>query len=359
MRYRRVLIAGGAGFIGSTLAVALKAAGLAETVVALDNLKRRGSELAPTRLAASGVEFVHGDIRNPADILDLDPFDAILECSAEPSVHAGYGASPAYVVDTNLGGTMVLLEAARRWQSVFLLLSSSRVYPIAGLKALPLRETAMGLDLATDDAGPGWSWRGISEDFPLDGLRSLYGGTKLAGEVMAAEYGAAYDFPVIVNRCGVVAGPWQMGKVDQGFVTLWIARHLFGGDLAYMGFGGLGLQKRDVLHSDDLADLVVRQLDDVTGAAARIWNVGGGRDGCTVSLAEMTALAERVTGNQVRIGRVAETRTADIAWYVTDSRRVIEATGWRPTRTVETIAEDIARWLVDHRRIVEPILGPA
>lgn len=358
MGYRRALVAGGAGFIGSTLALALKKSGLAGQVIALDNLKRRGSELAPSRLASAGVDFLHGDIRNPADVLDLEPCDLILDCSAEPSVHAGYGASPSYVVDTNLGGTLTLLDAARHWGAVFLLLSSSRVYPIAGLNALPLAETETGLDIPQDAQGPGWSWEGISEAFPLDGLRSLYGGTKLSGEIMATEFGAAYDFPVILNRCGVVAGPWQMGKVDQGFVTLWLARHLYGGTLAYMGYGGSGRQKRDMLHGDDLADLVLAQLADPEAASGSVWNVGGGRNGCTVSLAEMTEIAQRVTGRSVEIGSVHETRSADIPWYVTDSRKVAQMFGWRPKHTAETIAEDITRWLRDERDLVAPILGP-
>ena len=72
-----------------------------------------------------------------------------------------------------------------------------------------------------------------------------------------------YGVRALVNRCGVISGPWQMGKVDQGFIVLWMARHLFGGSLAYMGFGGEGLQVRDVLHVDDLYDLLAKQLAEL------------------------------------------------------------------------------------------------
>ena len=85
-----------------------------------------------------------------------------------------------------------------------------------------------------------------------------------------------YAVPAIVNRCGVIAGPWQMGKVDQGFVSLWAARHLWGVALSYIGFGGRGLQVRDVLHVQDLCELVERQIDNLPRWSGAVLNVGGG-----------------------------------------------------------------------------------
>src|ERR1051326_7735180 len=104
--YQTVLVTGGAGFVGSSLSVWLKSHYPGTRVVALDNLKRRGSELNLPRLREHGVEFLHGDIRTREDLgLDnLEP-QAIIECSAEPSVLAGYGDGAEYVVSTNLFGT--------------------------------------------------------------------------------------------------------------------------------------------------------------------------------------------------------------------------------------------------------------
>ena len=110
----RILITGGAGFVGSSLALMLKRDRADVQICAFDNLKRRGSELALERLRAHGVDFVHGDVRSPDDLADAGAFDLLLECSAEPSVHAGYDGSPAYVLQTNLTGTINCLEAARR-----------------------------------------------------------------------------------------------------------------------------------------------------------------------------------------------------------------------------------------------------
>ena len=135
-------------------------------------------------------------------------------------------------------------------------LSTSRIYPIAPLRELPLVPAKSRFVIPASNTGPGWSARGITENFPLIGSRSLYGATKLCSELIIAEYVALYGLRAVINRCGVLTGPWQMGKVDQGFVVLWAARHLFGGALSYNGFGGAGLQVRDVLHVEDLYRLI-------------------------------------------------------------------------------------------------------
>ena len=109
---------------------------------------------------------------------------------------------------------------------------ASRVYPISALRSLPLETTGQRLNIPSGQSGPGWSDQGISEDFPLSGARSLYGATKLASEPLLTEYAQMYGIRSIVNRCSVLTGPWQMGKVDQGVVVHWAARHVFGGELA-------------------------------------------------------------------------------------------------------------------------------
>src|SRR3990172_3746260 len=109
-----ILITGGAGFVGSNLAIKIKKNNIKSRVIALDNLKRRGSELNMARLKDAGVEFIHGDVRNKEDLECIGPFDLMIECSAEPSVLAGYNESPAYLVNTNLLGTVNCLESVRK-----------------------------------------------------------------------------------------------------------------------------------------------------------------------------------------------------------------------------------------------------
>ncbi len=116
---RRVLVTGGAGFIGASVAVGIARRRPTWQLLALDNLRRRGSELNLPRLRAAGVEFVHGDVRELADLLGVGAVDAIVECSAEPSVMAGVDGSPDYVVRTNLEGAFNCLELARRADAQF------------------------------------------------------------------------------------------------------------------------------------------------------------------------------------------------------------------------------------------------
>ena len=350
----RILITGGAGFVGSNLAM-LFAQSAGHEIICLDNLKRRGSELALARLNAAGITFAHGDIRTSADIDAIGKFDLLLECSAEPSVHAGYGGSPAYLIDTNLVGTINCLEAARKQNAAMVFLSTSRVYPIAGLRALPLERKGNRLEIKAGASGAGWSGSGISTEFPLKGSRSLYGATKLASELLIEEYVAMYGLRAVVNRCGVLSGPWQMGKVDQGFMVLWAARHLYGGKLSYMGFGGEGVQVRDVLHVRDLFELIKIQIADWSKHSGQTYNVGGGRER-SVSLAELSEMCQARAGSAPLFTRDPETRPADIPYYITNNSQVTHQTGWQPRISMEQLLDEIFAWLRDHRSQLEPIL---
>ena len=352
----RFLVTGGAGFVGSQLALRLKRDRPDAEVVALDSLKRRGSELALERLRAGGVAFLHGDVRNPEDLEPVGSADLLLECSAEPSVMAGYDGGARFLVHTNLQGTLNCLEFARSRGAGMVFLSTSRVYPIAALRGLPLERRGDRLVIPEHRSGPGWSAVGIRSDFPLAGPRSLYGATKLCSEHLIEEYAAMYGLPAVIDRCGVIAGPWQMGKVDQGFVALWAARHRFGGSLSYHGFGGEGAQVRDILHVDDLCDLVALQTLDLEQHAGRVYAVGGGPSG-SVSLRELSGLCARLSGRALPIGSRPETHPADVPWFVTDNAEVTARTGWRPRRSREQLLEDVFRWLDGHGEKLREILA--
>ncbi len=353
----RILVTGGAGFVGSSLAIQFKRDNPSFRVIALDNLKRRGSELNLSRLREAGVEFIHGDVRNREDLDTVEAFDLMLECSAEPSVLAGYDGSPDYVLNTNLVGTLNCLEAVRRHKAAIVFLSTSRVYPISLISRLPFVESATRFEVAHECRTAGASSRGISEDFPLHAARSLYGTTKLASELLVLEYIDMYGIRGVVNRCGVLTGPWQMGKVDQGVVVLWVARHLYGQKLSYIGFGGHGKQVRDILHIHDLYRLLTAQINNWKVFNAQTVNVGGGRE-VSVSLCELTDLCRAATGNTIEISQVPETRSADIPWYLSDCTKLNSLCDWRPRITTDQIIREITAWITDHRQLLQPILAP-
>lgn len=350
--YRTILITGGAGFVGANLALQLKRQEPDRRVIAADNLRRRGSELNLPRLREGDVEFVHCDVRSAEDLrFAAHPPDLIVDCSADPSVLAGWGDAPDYVVNTNLLGTVNCLELARRAGADLLFLSTSRVYPVERLNQIATAESEERFILASEQSIPGVSARGVAEEFPLDGTRSLYGATKLCSELLIREWGAMYGLRAIVNRCGVLTGPWQLGTTEQGVFALWVAMHHFGRELRYIGWGGEGKQVRDLLHIDDLADLLDTQLARFDELAGQVFNVGGGTEG-SLSLLETTHLCREITGRTVPIGRVLEGRPADLKVYITDNRRVTEATGWVPRRGPRQTLEAIHNWLQEAEPLV-------
>jgi CDP-paratose 2-epimerase len=135
-----------------------------------------------------------------------------------------------------------------------------------------------------------------------------------------------------------------MGRVDQGFVTLWAARHLWGSELSYQGFGGTGLQVRDVLHVDDLSELIALQCAQLTSWSGRVVNVGGGSS-ASVSLAELTAKCSERAGRRLTLHRVPATSPADIPYYVSDNRQVSYLSEWTPSRSFDTLLDDTFEWL--------------
>jgi len=354
---RTLLVTGGAGFIGSSLALAFKTRYPEDRIVAFDNLRRRGAELNVARLRSAGVEFRHGDVRAAGD---LEPFaaglDAILECSAEPSVLAGRDGQSRYVVDTNLTGCVNCLELARTAGARFVFLSTSRVYPTATLSRLRCEAQGTRFQLLDDQPVAGASAQGIAEDFPLDGVRTLYGATKLAAELLIAEYVDMFGLRAVVNRCGVVSGPWQMGHAEQGVFAHWMIAHVFRRPLAYIGYGGRGQQVRDVLHVADLADLIDVQFRQADGWTGEPLNAGGGPANA-VSLAEFTAICESLTGVHLDIACAPDTRPGDVPVYVTDTRRIEARFGWRPARGVPEIARDLHAWVTANEGALRAALG--
>lgn len=340
----RILISGVCGFVGSTLARAFTDAGAGHEISGCDNFIRPGSELNRTDLKRRGVKLFHGDLRAPSDLEALPPADWVIDAAANPSVLAGVDgrSSSRQVVEHNLGGTVNMLEFCKQHRAGFILLSTSRVYSIAPLAALPMEvragafRPAAGADMPT-----GVTAAGVNETFSTAAPVSLYGATKLASEALALEYGETFGLPVFINRCGVLAGAGQFGRPDQGIFAYWINAWLQRRPLKYIGFDGAGHQVRDCLHPRDLIPALVKQLAAPKIAAGdRIANFSGGADSA-MSLRQLSDwCVERLGAHAVN--RDPTPRPFDIPWMVLDSTKARRVWGWQPVTPTSAVLEEIA-----------------
>jgi CDP-paratose 2-epimerase len=269
---------------------------------------------------------------------------------------AGVDSSPEYLLNTNLLGTVNCLEYVRKTGADIIFLSSSRIYPVKTINDLKYIEKESRFELLDEQDVPGASARGLTEDFPLHGTRTLYGATKLASELLLQEYIDVYGIKGVINRCGVLTGSWQMGKVDQGVIVLWAAKHFYQQPLTYIGYGGKGKQVRDILHVRDLYRLLEIEINDMDSYNGEIFNVGGGLER-TVSLFELTTLCQKYIGNKIPIVSIQEDRTGDIRIYITDNTRITERSGWKPKITVDQIIREISIWIKENSEQLRPILA--
>ena len=352
-----ILITGICGFVGSEVAQVLLSSEPTLNIVGIDNFSRNGSWLNRDKLVSQGINVVHGDIRNEADLEAMGPFDWVIDAAANPSVLAGIDgkSSSRQLVDNNLGGTINLLEACKRWNAGFILLSTSRVYSIPPLANLEVEVHDHAYrPISSNQELIGLSPSGITEQFSTAPPVSLYGSTKLTSETLALEYGLTFGFPVWINRCGVMAGARQFGKPDQGIFAFWIHSWREGRPLKYIGFDGLGHQVRDCLHPRDLAPLLLKQMGKqgtTNQEIPPIINLSGGVDSA-MSLRQLSDwCAERFPSSTTidSLPRSADdiecelpVRPFDLPWVVLDHSLASKTWDWRPQSSVSSILEEIA-----------------
>lgn len=345
----RVLITGVCGFVGSSVAVALREYDSSLELSGLDNFIRPGSETNRRSLQAHGVKIFHGDIRNQSDFETIPPVDWVIDAAANPSVLAGVDGktSSRQLVEHNLGGTIQMLEYCKRTAAGFILLSTSRVYSIPPLSALPveIRNRAF-VPRFGELSLPGLSPEGISEDFSTAPPASLYGTTKFSSENLALEYGDAFDFPVWINRCGVLAGAGQFGRADQGIFAFWINSYLRRRPLRYLGFDGMGFQVRDCFHPRDLTAMICKQMNASGTKSQRVQNVSGGVDSA-MSLAQLSEwCADRFGAHE--IASDPSPRPFDLPWMVLNSGRARAQWNWAAEIKIGKILEEIASHAEKH-----------
>ena len=304
-----------------------------------------------------GIKIVHGDIRNASDVENLPQTDWVIDAAANPSVLAGVDGktSSRQLVEHNLYGTINLLEYCKRHSAGFVLLSTSRVYSIAGLSRLKMQLHDDAFHPDPDQPFPdGITINGVNESYSTRPPVSLYGSTKVTSEHLALEYGETFGFPVWINRCGVLAGAGQFGHPAQGIFAYWIHSFREGRPLKYIGFGGLGHQVRDCLHPRDLLPLLEKQFaEPITTDKPRISNFSGGIEN-SMSLAQLTAWSTKRYPHSNTISSLpsancplptansGEARPFDIPWMVMDASLAEATWDWDPQKTIHHVCEEIA-----------------
>lgn len=336
-----ILITGGCGFVGTNLSLYLKSKKF--NVYTLDNLSRKGSKFNYTVLKKKKIKNFRINIANYKKLKGLRKFDLIIDCCAEAAVEVSRKKIDE-VFNTNLIGTFNILKKAKRDKSKIIFLSSSRVNSIKNINKIIGNNSNLKKKLHIDKL--------IDDKFENSRPKSLYGFTKLASEMLIEEFNYAFGLKYIINRCGVISGPLQFGKQDQGFVSLWVIHHIMKKKLSYIGYGGHGNQVRDVLHIDDLCELIHKQIKIINKNYNKLYTVGGSKISYT-SLKNLTKICQNITGNKISIDKKKSTSIYDIPYFITDNRKVSKAYKWRPKKNINKIVYDITTWINNNKNLIQ------
>ena len=333
----KILVTGGCGFVGANICINLKKK--YKKIYSLDNLSRKSSLLNLKVLKKHKVKNFNIDVFNYKKINKLEKFDVIIDCCAEAAVEVSRNDLDK-VFNTNLIGTFNLLKKAKKDNSKIIFISSSRVNSISEIKKI-IKNKNLKNEIKIS--------KKISENFDTLKPKSLYGFTKLASELLIEEFSYAFGLKYLINRCGVISGPMQFGKQDQGFVSLWVWRHLIKKNLSYIGFGGNGNQVRDVLHIDDLIRLIINQINNFNKIFNKKICLGGSNFSYT-SLNNLTKICEKITGNKIKFKKIKKTSPYDIPYFITDNNLAKKIYNWEPKKNIIDIVNDNYKWLSDNKK---------
>ena len=340
---RRILVTGGAGFIGSNLVARLLEDATAQVTV-FDNLSRRGVEHNLGWLQSlphrGRLHFVQGDVRRFADVAaETRSADEIYHLAAQVAVTSSV-SDPRSDFEVNALGTLNVLEGARLSgkRPLLFFTSTNKVY--GALESVSVHE--QGCAYRADDP----AFQGANESTPLD-FHSPYGCSKGAADQYVRDYARIFDLPTIVFRMSCIAGPRQFGNEDQGWVAHFLYSILAGWPITIYGNGR---QVRDVLHVQDLVEAIVAARRSLDKTAGEIYNIGGGMQQ-SASVIEMLERVERITGIAPRCSN-AEVRPGDQPLYISDISKMEAHTGWQPKRSLAVILGDIHDFWNHHRQLI-------
>lgn len=326
-KLHKILITGGAGFLGTNIAIEATKRGY--EVIVFDSTIRPGVEENLPILTELGVTIVRGDVRNREDLEriyttnyeGMNDLKAIIHLASNPGVPWSI-SWPRYDFDVNAMGTLTMLEFARTHKTPFILASTNKVYP-ESLNELPREKEATR-----------YAWHnvnGIPENYPLDGGgkygHSPYGVSKAAADLLTQEYGLEYDIPVVVNRMSCIYGYYQKGVADQGWTDHFVRQFVFEKE-PQIDIYGDGYQVRDMLWGEDVARLYLDEVDNIDQARGNVFNIGGGPEN-TMSLKECLEWLSQVAKKTPKI-TYHPWRPADQRVYISNVSKVQQVLGWRP-----------------------------
>ncbi len=330
-----ILITGGCGFVGSNIAIYLKKRLKKANILSFDNLYRKGSKFNLARLKKYKIKNINKDISKAKNLSKIKKIDLIIDCCAEPAIEKSKKEVDR-VFNTNLLGTLNILKKCVRDKANIIFLSSSRVYSIKEIYKKYKKNKSFLID----------------ENFTTESPKSLYGVTKLSSEELIKEFSYMNEIRFIINRFGVIAGPWQFGKQDQGFVSLWMINHLLKKKLNYIGYEGSGNQIRDILHIDDVCSLILAQIQKINKINNQIFNVGGGKKN-SLNLKKLTIYCQKITNNKIKIGKIKKTSIFDIPYFITNNNKVEKFYKWRPKKSIILILKDIYNWGIQNKKLLK------
>ena len=341
LKSQRILITGGAGFIGSNLAHRLLSEG--HTVTIFDNLSRAGCECNLAWLQAMHGPKAFQQVRASLSEFDLlqratEGVDRIYHLAGQVAVTTSV-QNPRQDFESNALGTFNVLEAARLVGNdpILIYASTNKVY--GGMEEVTVHEEATRYAYATLPCG-------IPETQPLD-FHSPYGCSKGAGDQYMRDYARIYKLRSVVVRQSCIYGYRQFGIEDQGWVAWFIIAALKQRPISIYGNGK---QVRDVLFVDDLLDAYAAIVHHIDQAAGQVYNIGGGPANTMSVWLEFGHHLEKMLKRPIPV-KYGDWRPGDQPIYVSDIRKAAGELGWRPRVGVQEGTERLFAWIRDNQTL--------
>ena len=335
-----IIITGGCGFVGSSLCLFLKKNFKNLNILSIDNLSKNYSKFNEKILKKRGISNKNINIGKFNSLKKIKfKADFIIDCSAEPAVEVSRRKIVG-VLESNFLSTVNVLEKAKEDKSKVIFISSSRVYPIetSYIKFKKYRRFKKHL--------------AYSENLNFSGQKTIYGFTKYSSERLIEEYEYSEKIKYIINRCGLITGPGQYGKVEQGLVSLWMWRHINKIDLSYKGYDGKGVQVRDILFIEDFCKLIFLQIKKFNIFENNLFCIGGGHKN-TTDLRNLTKICERISKNKVKISQNLQTSIYDIPYYVSSLKKIKKFCNWEPKIKLDDGLKDIYNWMLKDKNKIK------